>query len=112
MRIARFFAPGVTPVISPARSPGWAIALPVLLMRAPTVSCGALDRFIPGAIAMPSSRVKESGRAFARRRKAAAARRAREDEDGVGRRSLSRERGVERHRAADARRRSRLGGAR
>ena len=33
-------------------------------MRAPTVSCDALDKVIPGAIAMLSSSLKASGRSF------------------------------------------------
>jgi hypothetical protein len=41
---ATFFAPGVTPLVSPARSPGCGIALPLLLMRAPIVTSLALDR--------------------------------------------------------------------
>src|SRR6185369_17733786 len=62
MRTATPVAPGATPVVSPARSPGCGNAVPLLLTRAPIVTCVALESLAAGDIAMLSSRVNVSGR--------------------------------------------------
>ena len=103
----RCFAPGATPVVSPARSPGCAIAVPLLLMRAPTVSCDALDkrhaRRHRHAVVERERERQVFDLARAGRRAACGCRwRPGEDEHRVARRRLRGERRIERDRAADA----------
>jgi len=62
-------APGFTTGPVPTRSPGWGIALPDFDTRASTRTEVDVEIFIPGAIAMLSSRRKSRGRPVAGPRK-------------------------------------------